>query len=90
MALMKIKREDGKVAFVNLGGQGGAVAVDQIYNPASENAQSGTAVAQAIEQALGDVSSILDEIIALQDFYTGGTFDELHTYAQSVANGGAE
>lgn len=57
MALMKIKREDGKMAFVNLGGQSESVVVDQTYSATSTNAQSGIAVAQAIEQVLGDLPS---------------------------------
>lgn len=43
----------------------------------------------ALESAMGDISTALDEIIALGEFYTGETFDELHEYAQSVAEGGA-
>lgn len=30
----------------------------------------------------------LDEIIRLQDYYTGKTFDELHEHAQSLISGG--
>ena len=36
-------------------GGGADITVDQTYNPESENAQSGKAVAQAIEQAIGSV-----------------------------------
>lgn len=43
-----------------------------------------------IDTQLGEVDKALDEVIALQDYYTGSTFNELHEYAQSVANGGAE
>lgn len=42
--------------------------VDQTYNPESENAQSGKAVAQAI----GDIESALDSIIAIQNSLIGG------------------
>ena len=41
-----------------------------------------------IDSKLGDISTALDEIIALQDYYTGATFDELHEYATDVAEGG--
>lgn len=43
------------------------------FNPESNNAQSGIAVAQAIEQSIGDISTALDE---------------LHIYAQALINGG--
>lgn len=39
---------------------------------------------------VGEISTALDEIIALQDYYTGATFDELHEYATEVAEGGVE
>ena len=39
---------------------------------------------------VGDIDSALDEVIALQDYYTGATFDELHEYAEEVKQGGAE
>ena len=54
-------------------GGGGSVTVDQNYNPESENAQSGKAVAQAINGAIGDIST---------------AFDELHAYAQALISGG--
>lgn len=41
----------------------------------------------ALESAMGDVSTALDEIIALGEFYTGATFDELHEYAEAVKEG---
>lgn len=44
----------------------------------------------ALESAMGDVSTALDEIIALGEFYTGATFDELHEYALNVAKGGSQ
>jgi hypothetical protein len=30
----------------------------------------------------------LDEIIALQEYYTGATFDDLHAYATNLKGGG--
>ena len=36
---------------------------DQTYNPTSENAQSGTAVAEAIGQSVGDINEILSSIV---------------------------
>ena len=54
-------------------------ATDQTYTPTSENAQSGTAVAEAITEAkdytdtkIGDIDTALDNIIALQNSYIGG------------------
>lgn len=44
------------------------IEIDQTYNPESENAQSGKAVAQAI----GDIESALDGIIAIQESLIGG------------------
>lgn len=55
------------------GGGGSDIKVDQTYNPESENAQSGIAVAQAINGAVGDIST---------------AFDELHAYAQALISGG--
>ena len=48
----------------NLGGGGGGnINVDQTYNPESENAQSGKAVAEAITNAIGGVNAALNLII---------------------------
>ena len=54
-------------------------SVDQTYTPTSENAQSGTAVAEAVTEAkdytdtkIGDIDTALDNIIALQNSYIGG------------------
>lgn len=53
--------------------------IDQTYNPDSENAQSGIAVAEAVTEAkgyidtkIGDIDTALDSIIALQNSYIGG------------------
>lgn len=53
--------------------------IDQTYNPTSENAQSGIAVAEAVTEAkdytntkIGDIDTALDSIIALQNSYIGG------------------
>ena len=81
MTLMKIKRKDGKVAFVGLGGQGGAVAVDQIYNPASENAQSGKAVAQAVEE----VKAFTDSM-SIEGYRRSGVFVDITNQAEEVQN----
>lgn len=43
-----------------------------------------------IDEQLGSLDTALDEIIALQDYYTGATFDELHEYATNVAEGGTQ
>ena len=42
-----------------------------------------------IEEQIGDMETAIDEILALQEYYTGATFDELHDYATNVAQGGA-
>ena len=72
MTIMKVKQQDGTIVNVPLGGQ---TIVDQTYSATSTNAQSGIAVAQAIEQALGEISSALEE---------------LHSYATSLAGGGSQ
>ena len=53
--------------------------IDQTYNPTSENAQSGIAVAEAVTEAkdytdtkIGSIDTALDSIIALQNSYIGG------------------
>lgn len=46
----------------------GGITIDQIYNPESENAQSGKAVADA----LGNIETALDGIIAIQNELIGG------------------
>ena len=45
-----------------------SIEVDQTYNPTSENAQSGKAVAEAV----GSVEDAIDEIIELQELYIYG------------------
>lgn len=49
-----------------------SVEVDQAYSPESENAQSGTAVAEALAETVGSIDTALDAIIALQNSYIGG------------------
>ena len=60
---------------------GGETTVDQTYNPESENAQSGIAVAQAlsnyhtaevVDGKIGDIETALDNIIAIQETLIGG------------------
>ena len=46
--------------------------IDQTYNPESENAQSGKAVAEAINETVGNIETALDNIIALQENLIGG------------------
>ena len=53
-------------------GGGSDVIVDQEYNPESENAQSGKAVAQAINSTIGDIETALDSIIDIQNGLIGG------------------
>lgn len=53
--------------------QGGTnITIDQTYNSESENAQSGKAVAQAINSTVGDIETALDNIITLQNSFIGG------------------
>lgn len=39
---------------------------------------------------VGDLEEVLSNIIALQDYYTGATFNELHAYAEAIEQGGVE
>lgn len=48
------------------------ITVDQTFNEHSENAQSGKAVAEGINLALGDIDTVLDNIIAIQESLIGG------------------
>jgi hypothetical protein len=48
------------------------------------------ALYEDFNQNVGDLEATLDEIIALQDYYTGATFDELHAYAEAIEQGGAQ
>lgn len=66
----------------------GAIKIDQTYNPESENAQSGKAVAEAlktvsvdlsdyytkneIDNQIGDIETALDSIISIQNSLIGG------------------
>lgn len=53
----------------------GEGVVDQNYNPKSENAQSGKALASAlapIETDIGDINTALDNIIEIQNLLIGG------------------
>lgn len=47
------------------------------------------AVEEINSNYLGNIGTALDEIIALQDYYTGATFDELHEYARGKVEGDA-
>lgn len=46
--------------------------IDQTYTPESENAQSGKAVKEAIQSAMGDIETALDTIITMQENLIGG------------------
>ena len=45
---------------------------------------------KTLEEENASLSAALTEILALQDFYTGETFNELHEYAMNVAEGGTK
>ena len=47
----------GAFSISNSGGGGGGGTVDQTYDPTSTNAQSGTAVAEAVEPALKNIAT---------------------------------
>ena len=49
----------GSYSWQTESGGGGGGTVDQTYNASSTNAQSGTAVAQAISEAIGPIESAL-------------------------------
>ena len=55
------------------------IKIDKVFDPISENAQSGKAVAEAVTEAkgytdtkIGDIDTALDNIITLQNSYIGG------------------
>lgn len=61
------------------GNDGVTPIIDQTYDPDSKNAQSGLAVASAIDDAIvylngkaGDIETALDSIIAIQNSLIGG------------------
>lgn len=49
----------------------GVGTVDQIYNPESENAQSGKAVAEAISKEFEVIANALDDVIKEQKWFLG-------------------
>lgn len=70
--------EDGIISWTNDKGlpnpdpvniRGADAITDQSYDATSENAQSGKAVAEAINATVGDISISLDGIIELQENY---------------------
>ena len=54
------------------GGTGGNITVDQTYDPLSQNAQSGKAIAGII----GNIGMLLDNIITLQEMYITGAVNK--------------
>lgn len=52
-------------------GTGGIGAVDQTYDPTSENAQSGKAVAEAISKEFEVIANALDDVIKEQKWFLG-------------------
>lgn len=54
-------------------GDSGITIVDQIYNATSEYAQSGKAVAEALQQNIGNINAALDNIISIQNTLIGGS-----------------
>jgi DNA-binding ferritin-like protein len=45
---------------------------------------------KVLDNRIGDIDTALDEVLALQEYYTGATFDQIHEYAEGVIAGGAE
>lgn len=79
-----------------------SIEIDQIYNPESENAQSGKAVAQVVEILEESITNkeqyifsvIRENYVSKEQFDTtigdiSTALDELHTYAQALVTGGA-
>lgn len=50
---------------------GSDVEVDQTYNPTSENAQSGKAVAEAVSKEFEVIANALDDVIKEQEWFLG-------------------
>ena len=48
------------------------IAADNEFNPTSENAQSGVAIAAYVDEKLGELNALLDNIIAIQESLIGG------------------
>lgn len=46
--------------------------IDNKFNPTSENAQSGIAIAAYVDEKLGELNTLLDNIIAIQESLIGG------------------
>lgn len=73
-SIEKIKFGDGVTEWNNLpyfkgekgdkGDRGEPALTDSEYNPESENAQSGRAVAQAIEETVGNIDAVLSTVVA--------------------------
>lgn len=74
--LAELKGEKGDKGEKGETGEAGKDAItDQTYNAESQNAQSGIAMAQAlepIEKNIGDIETALDGIIAIQNNLIGG------------------
>ena len=70
MSILKVKNKKGEwIEIPAIKGEDGKDAVtDQTYNPESENAQSGKAVAEAI----GNIENAIDNIIVIQNSLIGG------------------
>ena len=59
MAVLKYKDKNGVWHSAGV--------IEQSYNPESKNAQSGVAVAEAIEEKIGDVNSILETLVSVEE-----------------------
>lgn len=70
--------------------------VDQTYNPESENAQSGKAVAEAVVNYEQNIYEILRENYVKKEQFNSAigdistALDELHIYAQALVGGATE
>ncbi len=73
VSVLRVKDTNGNIIEIpaikgDKGADGKDAVIDQTYNPESENAQSGRAVAEAI----GNIDLALDNIIAIQNSLIGG------------------
>lgn len=82
MSVLYVRDKDGNLVPIPfISGGGGGIDpgfASTIY----------TELDKKIDNRIGDIDTALDEIIALQEYYTGATFDELHAYATDLKGGG--
>jgi hypothetical protein len=91
-----VKKLNALIAYIQSDAFAGEVKVgDSTLSKLLGNAKTyADALAEALDERVKDIETgfdgALDEIIRLQDYYTGKTFDDLHAHALKLINGGAE